>query len=88
MILIFRVIVGYDDLVYTSAAGSRVILQHGQSWTFQCRTKLNGEDEIIEGKVVGGAEDDTLKVEDELDFDFSFYTDETYNEVSDKIKTL
>ena len=89
MILIFRVIVGYDDLVYTSAFGNRIILQHGQSWSFQCRTKLNGEAETFsEGKVNGTPVEVEDEQEVELDFDFSFYTDETYNEVSEKIKTL
>ena len=88
MILIFRVIVGYDDLVYTSAFGNRIILQHGQSWSFQCRTKLNGEAEITEGIVNGTFVEDRGEQEVELDFDFNFYTDETYNEVSENIKPL
>ena len=36
--------VGYDDLVYTTTTGMSVILQHGQSWTFECRYKLNDEE--------------------------------------------
>ena len=40
----FRVVVGYDDLVYTTATGMNVILQHGQSWTFECRYKINSEE--------------------------------------------
>jgi hypothetical protein len=39
-----RVVVGYDDLVYTTATGMSVILQHGKSWTFECRYKLNGKE--------------------------------------------
>ena len=42
-IVYFRVVVGYDDLVYTTTTGMSVILQHGQSWTFECRYKLNSE---------------------------------------------
>ena len=41
--IVFSVVIGYDDLVYSTATGMNVILQHGQSWTFECRYKLNSE---------------------------------------------
>ena len=58
-----------------------IILQHGQSWTFECRYKLNsvgaGDTEVV------GIPDliQPVVVEDELEFEFNFYADETYNTV-------
>ena len=80
-IVYFRVVVGYDDLVYNTASGMEIILQHGQSWTFECRYKLNsvgdGETEVIGiPKLI-----QPVVVEDELQFKFNYYTDETYNTV-------
>lgn len=58
-----------------------IILQHGQSWTFECRYKLNsvGEREM---DVPGNPEViPPVVVEDELEFEFNFFADDTYNTV-------
>ena len=85
-IVYFRVVVGYDDLVYTTASGFEIILQHGQSWTFECRYKLNswgdGELDILSIPEVNPK----VVVEDEIAFDFNFYADDTFNKVG--VKTL
>ena len=58
-----------------------IILQHGQSWTFECRYKLNSVGEA-EKEVIGIPElIQPVVVEDELEFEFNFYADETYNTV-------
>ena len=81
MIDSFRVVVGYDDLVHTTTTGKNIILLHGQSWTFECRYKLNSEG-IINSTVLGepGIED-PIKFVTEIPFEFNYYSDDTYNEV-------
>ena len=85
-IVYFRVVVGYDDLVYTTASGFEIILQHGQSWTFECRYKLNswGNDTSL----VPGVPRENPEVIgwDEIKFDFNFFADDTFNKVG--VKTL
>ena len=77
----FRVVVGYDDLVYTTATGKSIILLHGQSWTFECRYKLNS-DGIIDSNVPGKPGiNESSPVEKEIQFEFNYYSDNTYNEV-------
>ena len=61
-----------------------MILQHGQSWTFECRYKLNswgdGETEILGIPEVNPV----VIVEDEIKFEFNFFADDAYNKVSVK----
>ena len=77
----FRVVVGYDDLVHTTTTGKNIILLHGQSWTFECRYKLNSGG-IIDSTVLGepGLNDPLVLVK-EIQFEFNYYSDYTYNEV-------
>jgi hypothetical protein len=42
-----QVVIGYDDLVYTTVSGNDIILQHGQSWTFECRYDIDGQGSLI-----------------------------------------
>ena len=81
LIVDFRVVVGYDDLVYTSASGFDMILQHGQSWTFECRYKLNSwadGDMTLLGIPEVNPE---IVVKDEIEFEFNYFADDTYNKV-------
>ena len=76
-----RVVVGYDDLVYTTSTGNNVILQHGQSWTFECQYKINSEG-IINSTTLGKPGNNTSDpVITELPFEFNIYSDENYNQV-------
>ena len=79
-----RVVVGYDDLVYTTSTGNSVILQHGQSWTFECRYKLNSEG-IINSTAVGESENHLISDILEIDFDINYYTDDSFNEVKNNM---
>ena len=58
-----------------------MILQHGQSWTFECRYKLNswgdGEYETVGIPVVNPE----IVVEDEIEFEFNYFADDTFNKV-------
>ena len=76
-----RVIVGYDDLVYTTSTGNSIILQHGQSWTFECQYKLNSEENINMATFGEPEKNDTIEDILEIQFDMTFYTDNSYNEV-------
>ena len=63
-----------------------IILQHGQSWTFECRYKLNSWADG-EGGVFGIPEViPEVVAEEELEFEFNYYSDETYNTV--RVKSL
>ena len=73
--------VGYDDLVYTTATGNDIILQHGQSWTFECRYLLNSEGVLV-SEVKGGPDIEPLQsATDEIQYDMKLYSDDTYNTV-------
>ena len=77
----FRVVIGYDDLVYTTSTGNNVILQHGQSWTFECQYKLNGEG-ITNSTTLGKPGINTPGTGIvEIPFEMNFYSDDTYNQV-------